>query len=139
MTQEGDLSPKNPALSGIFTKIVEINHSDAAHDYAKMMEKIGYTNTLIHELTHVANDNDSHCAQNIDTCIWRSTINGHFYGYDKRTGEFYVKFPDKTTWWKNPITYKHEGRLYHYRSPWHSLDEINAMRRSMGHNEFQAP
>ena len=136
ITREGGLSPENPALSIIFTNIVDANLPvDEADPDAEIMRKIGYTNATIHELTHVANDNDSHCAQGIDTCIWRGNINSHFFGYDRNSGTFY----GNQTGWRNRISYRFEGELYEYWSPWHSLDEINAMRRSMHYPELRAP
>ena len=87
--------------------------------------KNGYTNVLIHELTHVANDYDKikilfglierHCSDNVSTCIWRSEINSNFYDSQ----------------WHNRIKYTYKGERYEYPSPWHSLDEINEMRESM--------
>ncbi|MFA0753672.1 MAG: hypothetical protein IMHGJWDQ_001451, partial [Candidatus Fervidibacter sp.] len=122
-TAERSLTPEDPALSIVFTNVVDENHPDPADLNAASMSINGYTNTLIHELTHVANDNDNHCSQNVSTCIWRSSINDYFFYNNSKSGIVYA--------WYNLVSYTWKGSRVQYYSLWHSLDEINEMRRSM--------
>jgi len=123
LTIDRKLSPEKPALSVVFTEIVRSHYPGVVYPETESELKNGYTNVLIHELTHVANDYDKilfglierHCSDNVSTCIWRSEINSNFYDSQ----------------WHNRIKYTYKGERYEYPSPWHSLDEINEMRKSM--------
>jgi hypothetical protein len=109
-TQEGRLTPEDPAVSWVNTNaIFHYKPPDGS-------EQWGHVNGFIHEITHVAMDDDTHCSSTSAPCIWRGEIGPYFYMR-----------------WANYLTFvKPDGRRWSVLSPWHSLSEINAMRQSLG-------
>lgn len=71
-----------------------------------------YTNVVIHELTHVLTSSGSHCSSNCATCVWNAQINGNWTDGILQNS---VTMPGGTL-----------------SVPWHSIDEIQAMRKQMG-------
>ncbi len=112
--KETKMTPEDPAIVIISTTaidyVADLNNIELKGD----ISNIAYTNAFIHEITHVVNDKQEHCPQKVETCIWRESANMYFY-----------------QWWQNLIEYWYNNEQHRYWSPWHSLEEINAMRRSL--------
>jgi len=108
------MTPDDPALSVIFTE--SIANANALWREETDWERKGYTNVIIHEITHIANDKQKHCPQSKETYIWRAEANKYFLKS-----------------WQNPISYTWNNKRFSYMSPWHDLDEINKMRATLRH------
>ena len=99
--------PDRPAVSAI-------NENAIAQDQeADTGEKENFlrSNIVLHELTHLLNDIGNHCRANSPTCVWRTEKNIHFY---------------------SRMTNNYTIRGYLVSLPWHTLDEVNEMRQSLG-------
>jgi len=85
--------------------------------------EIAVTNAVIHELTHVATGHSPWWKPDYCTPPHHSPNTGHCV-YDSEMQPFF--------YYQNGIRNIITKRGATWESPWHSLEDINAMRREMG-------
>ncbi|MFA4016930.1 MAG: hypothetical protein RUDDFDWM_002042 [Candidatus Fervidibacterota bacterium] len=111
-TPDHKFPPDKPAVSAINESTI----ASYTHQIDPEEELYLRSNVVLHELTHLLTDKGKHCRANSPTCVWRARVSSHFYSQIKNQYTIFGK----------PVSL-----------PWHTLDEVNEMRESLGLSRYK--
>jgi len=126
VTEHGDgkYRPSTPALSVISSTALQMWwDQNQGGDLSLEDLKWARTNAAIHEITHVATGGGQGHSPATNQCVWDEFLKPHFYDPIVRT------FNAKDG--KQLVTIRD--------SPWHTLVDINQIRRSLGFKQLGSP